>query len=79
LQQTIENEPEPVSTIPLNSPTYVDLESIQGFTARLEYLEKCYESPCDFPESDPREYDFAVGKEIAYTINSLTAWVQANR
>lgn len=57
---------EPIARSPQNQPSMSDRLS------KISETEACYQSfTCDFPQSDPRAYDIAVGKELAKNIQQL--------
>lgn len=46
-------------------PPTIDAE---GFLARLSKLNTCYVQDCDYPRSDSRSYEFALGQDIQDTL-----------
>jgi hypothetical protein len=63
------------STVPESSQP-PKLNSLRDFLQRLEQLNTCYNGACDYPRTDPRSYEFAVGQELRRSIFQMAEWVR---
>ena len=59
-----------------NNPAPAD---IPEFINRLAQLDACAEGGCDYPETDPHSYDFALNEDITKTLVQLTTFVQTEK
>ncbi len=50
------------------------------FATQLAAINACYQSEdCDYPQTDPHSYHFAVGLHLRATLTAFTAWVQREK
>lgn len=52
---------------------------LEGFSAALEELGSCYDRQnCNFPRTDEKSYDFAVGQAMRGELFGMAEWVEAH-
>ncbi|NCN42032.1 hypothetical protein GW916_12375 [bacterium] len=75
--QTVPSSKSKVSKIQSKiKPVQFDLED---YHARLLKIKSCYSHEnCRYDNSDPRAYEFAVGKDLAQKLNQLKSYVSKN-
>ena len=52
-------------------------QSSDDFIIQLKRLRSCETEQCSYPQTDPRSYDFALGKDIKKTLFRFAEWVRS--
>ncbi|RZA05750.1 MAG: hypothetical protein EOP11_12090 [Proteobacteria bacterium] len=66
-----------LASVPKKAPAEVAQE-VDSLFARVNKVHACYSGGCDFPETDPRSYNFAVGLELKSNLYTLATTAAAN-
>ncbi len=71
------------TTVPVPAPamevTSRKTSPLLPLVARLEETQACYEGNCDYPRTDARSYEFAVGQALKTQLLEMVATVQSQR
>lgn len=53
-------------------------QSSQDYIAQLARLRACEHEQCSYPQTDPRSYEFALGKDLKKTLFRFAEWVRSH-